>query len=142
MAIAAARTLVVVGSSNTDLVVRVREIPRAGETVLGGDVQRVAGGKGANQAVAAARLGAGVVFVGCVGDDSFGAEARETLAREGLLLDYLRVVAGVPSGVALIAVAASGENSIVVAPGANAHVRMEDVERAEHAIRTARVVVA
>src|SRR5579859_4441645 len=103
MAIALAGTLVVVGSSNTDLVVRVREIPRAGETVLGGDVQRVAGGKGANQAVAAARLGARVVFVGCVGDDSFGEETRGMLARDGLLLDHLRVVAGVPSGMALIA---------------------------------------
>jgi ribokinase len=87
-------------------------------------------------------LGARVVFVGCVGDDSFGEETRETLAREGLLLDYLRVVAGVPSGMALIAVAESGENSIVVAPGANAHVSVEDVERAEPAIRAARVVVA
>lgn len=142
MGMAVAGTLVVVGSSNTDLVVRVREIPRAGETVLGGDVRRVSGGKGANQAVAAARLGAGVVFVGCVGDDSFGKEARDTLAREGLVLDHLRVVAGVPSGVALIAVAESGENSIVVAPGANAHVRVEDVERAEPAIRAAHVVMA
>lgn len=135
-------TLVVVGSSNTDLVVRVREIPRAGETVLGGDVARVAGGKGANQAVAAARLGARVVFVGCVGDDSFGEEARSTLAGEGLLLDHLRVVAGVASGMALIAVAESGENSIVVAPGANAQVSVEDVERAKAAIGAARMVVA
>lgn len=135
-------TLIVVGSSNTDLVVRVREIPRAGETVLGGDVARTAGGKGANQAVAAARLGTRVVFVGCVGNDSFGEEARERLAGEGLLLDYLRVVEGAPSGVALITVAESGENSIVVAPGANAHVSVGDVERAEPAIRAARMVVA
>jgi ribokinase len=138
----AAGTLVVVGSSNTDLVVRVREIPRAGEMVLGGDVARVAGGKGANQAVAAARLGARVVFVGCVGDDSFGEEARATLAGEGLLLDHLRVVAGVASGMALIAVAESGENSIVVAPGANAQVSVEDVELARAAIGAARMVVA
>lgn len=142
MAVEQAETIVVVGSSNTDLVVRVRAIPRAGETVLGGNVERVAGGKGANQAVAAARLGARVVFIGCVGDDSFGEETQDTLAREGLLLDHLRMVAGVPSGVALIAVAESGENSIVVAPGANAHVSEEDVERAEPVIRTARVVVA
>ncbi len=142
METAAGGTLVVVGSSNTDLVVRVREIPRAGETVLGGDVVRVAGGKGANQAVAAARLGARVVFVGCVGDDSFGEEARATLAGEGLLLDHLRVVAGVASGVALIAVAERGENSIVVAPGANAQVSVEDVERAKAAISAARMVVA
>ncbi len=142
METAAGGTLVVVGSSNTDLVVRVREIPRAGETVLGGDVVRVAGGKGANQAVAAARLGAQVVFVGCVGDDSFGEEARGTLASEGLVLDHLHVVAGVASGGALIAVAESGENSIVVAPGANAQVSVEDVERAKAAIGAARMVVA
>src|SRR4051794_34258418 len=141
MAIEQAETIVV-GSSNTDLVVRVRALPRAGETVLGGDVERVAGGKGANQAVAAARLGARVVFIGCVGDDSFGEETQDTLAQEGLQLDHLRMVTGVSSGVALIAVAENGENSIVVAPGANAHVSEEDVERAEPVIRAARVMVA
>lgn len=132
----------VVGSSNTDLTVRVAELPRAGETVLGSDVQKAAGGKGANQAVAARRLGADVYFVGCIGSDSFGDEAVGHLAAAGLRLDYLRRVSDTPSGLALIAVAASGENTIVVAPGANSLLSVRDVEQAAPALRAAQVVVA
>jgi ribokinase len=135
-------TIAVIGSSNTDLVVPVRELPQPGETVLGGDLLTAAGGKGANQAVAAARLGAEVYFVGCVGGDRFGEDARAGLAREGLRLDHLRTVPDAPSGVALITVAASGQNSIVVAPGANARLTLEDVELAAPALRAAQVVVA
>jgi ribokinase len=135
-------TITVVGSSNTDLVVRVAALPRPGETVLGGDVRQVAGGKGANQAVAARRLGATVYFVGCVGADSFGVEAAACLAREGLRVEYLRRIPDAPSGVALIAVAANGENSIVVAPGANRRLSARDIEHASPALRSAHVVVA
>lgn len=135
-------TIAVVGSSNTDLVVRVAALPRPGETMLGGDVRQVAGGKGANQAVAARRLGATVYFVGCVGADSFGAEAAACLVREGLRIEYLQRIPDAPSGVALIAVAASGENSIVVAPGANSRLSAHDIERASPALRSAHMVVA
>ena len=134
--------ITVVGSSNTDLVVRVPHIPMPGETLLGGDVQRIAGGKGANQAVAARQIGAEVHFIGCLGDDDFGDAAAAHLARAGLQLEHLVRVAGVPSGVALIAVAANGENSIVVAPGANAHLTPADVASAAPAIQASQMVIA
>ncbi|MCS7065290.1 MAG: PfkB family carbohydrate kinase, partial [Fimbriimonadales bacterium] len=123
--------LVVVGSSNTDLVVQVPAIPAPGETVLGDAVRVIPGGKGANQAVAAARLGAQVCFIGCIGTDSFGESAIANLAQEGIDTRYVVRTAEHPSGVALIAVSPQGENAIVVAPGANMHLRPEHVEQAE-----------
>lgn len=119
-------SVVVVGSCNLDLVVEVGHLPTPGETVLGRDVQRRPGGKGANQAVAARRLGAETVFVGAVGDDDFGAELRDTLRAEHLDLSHLTVVPGA-SGVALIVVDPQAENSITVAPGANRHVTAEAI---------------
>ncbi len=113
------RTVAVVGSVNMDLVVAVERIPRPGETVLGGDCRTIPGGKGANQAVAAARAGARARMIGCVGDDAFGARLRASLADSGVDVAPLRQCAG-PSGMALIAVDSSGENAIVVSPGANA----------------------
>ena len=134
--------IVVVGSTNTDLVTRVAHIPAPGETILGGDLEIVAGGKGANQAVAAARLGGDVTFVARVGDDAFGQTAMAGFAREGLNTDYVTVTPGVASGVALIAVSeTTGENSIVVAPGANARLSPEDVDAARAAFDGARAVV-
>jgi ribokinase len=118
--------LTVVGSINLDLVARVERLPRPGETVTGATFARVPGGKGANQAVAAARLGADVSFVGCVGDDEFAATALAELQRSGVRLDALKQVSG-PTGVALITVDAGGENAIVVAPGANLQLRPDDV---------------
>ncbi|HEY5057411.1 MAG TPA: ribokinase [Gaiellaceae bacterium] len=120
--------LTVVGSINLDLVARTERLPRPGETVTGATFARIPGGKGANQAVAAARLGARVTMLGCVGDDEFGRSALEELRRAGVDLDRLKVAPGVSSGVALITVDASGENAIVVAPGANLELRAEDVE--------------
>jgi ribokinase len=111
--------VIVVGSVNVDLVVRGERLPGAGETVTGGTFSRHHGGKGGNQAVAAARLGATTAFVGAVGDDDFGAEARAALAAEGIDLGGLVVVPG-PTGVALIMVDARAENVISVASGANA----------------------
>jgi ribokinase len=111
--------VVVVGSVNVDLVVVAPRLPGPGETVTGGDVARHHGGKGGNQAVAAARLGAPVAFVGAVGDDDFGAAARAALAGEGIDVTHLAAV-GRPTGVALIVVDARAENLIAVAPGANA----------------------
>jgi ribokinase len=109
----------VVGSTNVDLVLRVPTLPRPGETVLGEDVERLHGGKGANQAVALARLGAQVVFVSAVGED--GAWSREALAAEGVDVTHVRTVDG-PTGVAVVMVDPQGENSIAVAQGANRHV--------------------
>jgi ribokinase len=111
--------VVVVGSVNVDLVVVAPRLPGPGETVTGGDVARHHGGKGGNQAVAAARLGARVAFVGAVGEDDFGAAARAALAAEGIDVTHLAVAAR-PTGVALIVVDARAENLIAVAPGANA----------------------
>ena len=119
--------VVVAGSSNTDMIVRVPRIPGPGETVLGGTFQTAAGGKGANQAVAAARAGATVVFVTAIGADAFGDAALESFRRDGISVDLVRRVPDVPSGVALILVDESGENSIAVAPGANSELRPEDV---------------
>jgi ribokinase len=112
--------VVVVGSANVDLAVRVPRLPSPGETVLGSQRATLAGGKGANQAVAARRLGAETVLIAAVGDDRFGEDIRASLARDGLPADHLVTVAGADTGVALIVVDAAGENTVVVAPGANA----------------------
>lgn len=119
-------SLAVVGAINVDLVVRGVRLPRAGQTVVGGTFERHFGGKGGNQAVAAARDGAPVAMVGAVGDDDLGAAARGALEREGIDVSCVRVVDDVATGTALIAVNARGENQIVVAPGAND--ALEDVE--------------
>ncbi|MCW8129820.1 MAG: ribokinase [Planctomycetota bacterium] len=126
--------VIVVGSSNTDLVVHCATLPGGGETVLGGDLATFAGGKGANQAVAAARAGANVRFIGAFGDDAFGQARRADLEREGIDCSGCVTKKGVPSGVALIAIGkgAKGqkaENLIVVAPGANARLTPADVRR-------------
>lgn len=110
--------VVVVGSGNLDLIVEAPALPAAGQTVLGGDVLSRPGGKGANQAVAARRLGADTTFIGAVGNDQFGGVLRDALAGEGVDLSHL-VVADAPSGIALIVFAASAANQITVAPGAN-----------------------
>ena len=121
--------VVVVGSINVDLVVAVARLPLAGETVAGGRFARHGGGKSANQAVAAARLGATVSFVGAVGDDELGAEAVGELEREGIDVSWVARVAA-PTGVALIVVDTAGENQIAVASGANADLAVEHVEAA------------
>lgn len=129
--------IVVVGSANTDLVVRCGHIPRPGETVLGGELLQAQGGKGANQAVAAARLGAAVTFVARLGDDPFGAAARAGYARDGIDTTHCLADPSAPSGVALILVDGAGENAIAVASGANARLSVADVDRAAAAIRGA-----
>ena len=111
--------LTVVGSINLDLVARVERLPRAGETLTAGGFVRVPGGKGANQAVAAARLGAHVRMVGAVGDDALADEALAGLRDAGVELELARIGS---TGLALILVDAAGENVIVVAPGANAQI--------------------
>jgi len=133
--------IVVVGSSNTDMTVLCARLPAPGETVVGGTFFQAGGGKGANQAVAAARAGASVTFVGRVGDDSLGREALAALAREGIVTDAVVVDRSAPSGVALIMVDGRGENVIAVASGANANVCSADVERARPAIEAADAVL-
>lgn len=126
--------IVVIGSSNTDLVVRTERIPAPGETVLGGEFVINPGGKGANQAVAVARLGGDVSFIAKVGNDDFGRHSVEGYQKDGLNTELIFVDQNNPSGVALIAVDAKGENSIVVASGANMHLSVEDIKSVEDEI--------
>jgi ribokinase len=125
-----------------DLVVKSPRIPVPGETILGGEFLMVAGGKGANQAVAAAKLGAKVFFVARLGNDLFGRKSLDNFRLEGLDATYVSLTSDAPSGVALIAVDHAGNNAIVVAPGANARLSPDDVRRAEAQIRSAGAVVA
>ncbi len=120
--------VLVLGSSNTDMTVRLPRLPRPGQTVLGGEFRSGPGGKGANQAVAAARAGGEVVFVTAVGADPFGWSSLDDYRREGIDVTNARVHAEAASGVALIFVEEGGENMIGVAPGANAAVGPEDVD--------------
>jgi ribokinase len=120
--------VVVLGSSNTDMTVRLARLPAPGETRLGGEFATGPGGKGANQAVAARRAGGEVTFLTAVGDDALGRQAFELYRREGLDVSEARVVSGVPSGVALIFVGEAGENMIGVAPGANDHLTPVDID--------------
>jgi ribokinase len=129
-----------VGSINVDLVVSVARLPAAGETVAGGRFAQHGGGKSANQAVAAARVGASVAFVGAVGEDELGASAVAELEAEGIDVTHVARV-DAPTGVALIAVDAAGENTIVVSPGANARVGPADVERAGDVLAAAAVTL-
>lgn len=133
--------VVVVGSSNTDMIIKLDRLPRPGETVLGGEFSTAAGGKGANQAVAAARAGGDVTFVARVGADMFGRRAVEAFRADGIDVRHVREDPGTPSGVALIFVDRNGENSIAVASGANARLTAADVGEAGEAIRAADVMV-
>ena len=133
--------IVVAGSANLDLVVEVETVPVAGETVLGGDLRRIPGGKGANQAVAAARLGRRVTMIGRVGDDDAGSVLRSAMESAGVDTTYLLATEGTPSGTALIAVGADGDNAIVVSPGANGRLTAVDVEAAADALTAADVVL-
>jgi ribokinase len=133
--------ILVLGSANADLVVRVERLPAPGETVTGGRFYEAAGGKGANQAVAAARAGGRVAFLGCVGTDAFGERAAASLAADGVDLRFLKRDPERATGVGLIAVDARGENAIAVAPGANLSILEADVDGALDALRDVDVVL-
>lgn len=133
--------IVVVGSINMDLVVKVQRIPVPGETIQGSDLQWIPGGKGANQAVAASRLGASVGMVGRVGNDSIGERLLVELEAQGVMVDRVGRDEQSASGTALIVVDASGENSIVISPGANGRITPADVDRAEDLIARAKIVL-
>jgi ribokinase len=133
--------IAVVGSINMDLVVRTPRMPLPGETLTGSDFRTISGGKGANQAVAAARMGAQVSLVGCVGADAFGAEMRDRLAADGIDLGYVDIAQDVPTGVAVILVDAGSQNCIVIAAGANAVLTAQSIERAAAAIEQAQLLI-
>ncbi|HEY8784149.1 MAG TPA: ribokinase [Mucilaginibacter sp.] len=123
------KRIIVVGSANTDMVVKSEKLPLPGETSLGGMFFMNAGGKGANQAVAAARLGGNVTLVAKIGNDIFGKQTVEGLQKENINADYVFVDEEAPSGTALIMVNKAGENCIVVAPGANANLLPADIDK-------------
>ncbi|MGF6546509.1 ribokinase [Paraburkholderia youngii] len=133
--------IVVVGSANMDLVVHAERLPARGETLLGGAFATFAGGKGANQAVAAARLGASVAMLGCVGRDEFGAQLRDGLRHEHIDTAHLHTVDDTSSGIAVITVAADGANTIVVSPGANAALMPDHIDAAAAGIAAAGMLI-
>ena len=133
--------VLVIGSSNTDLIIKAARIPKPGETILGGEFVRAAGGKGANQAVAAARAGGAVTFIARVGRDANGEQALAGFAADGINVKNVMRDAKTPSGVALIFVGKNGENSIAVASGANDKLSLADVRKAKSAFRGAGVVL-
>ena len=134
--------LLVVGSLNMDMVVNVARHPQIGETILGGKFSTFPGGKGANQAVAAARMGGAVTIIGCVGQDGFGEELRASAARDGIDVQYVYVDEKTATGIALITVDDLGQNTIVVASGANLALTPERLLASKQAFATADVLVA
>jgi ribokinase len=132
--------IVVVGSSNTDMILKLDRIPRPGETILGGEFVMAPGGKGANQAVAAAEAGGSVTLIARVGEDMFGQQALAGFTEHGINVDYLKFDQA-PSGIALIFVAKNGQNSIGVGSGANANLSPADVHSSKPAFASADVVV-
>ncbi len=128
--------ILVIGSSNTDLVVKTARFPRPGETLVGGDFFLFQGGKGANQAVAAARMGAEVTFISKVGKDLFGQQTKVGLQQEGISTEWVGEDPELPSGIALITVNQEGENQIIVAPGANGNLLPEHLSEANAALHT------
>jgi ribokinase len=135
------KQIVVIGSSNTDMVIKTSKLPVPGETILGGEFLMNAGGKGANQAVAAARLGGKVSFIARTGNDLFGNEAKKLFEAENIDTSYLVTDADHPSGVALITVDEKGENCIVVAPGANNYLLESDIDLAREEILRSEIVL-
>jgi ribokinase len=133
--------ITVIGSSNTDMVVKTNHFPKPGETILGGEFFMFSGGKGANQAVAAARMGGHVTFICKTGNDIFGKRAVEEFKKEGIITKYIGADETKASGTALIIVNKNGENEIVVAQGANEMLSAKDIDNAEESINTADVLL-
>jgi ribokinase len=137
----ARKRILVVGSSNTDMIIKLDRLPRPGETLLGGDFISAAGGKGANQAVGAARAGGRVALIARVGRDVFGEQAVAGLVQDGINVDYVSRDKTSPSGVALIFVAQDGENIIAVASGANGRLTPAEVKKAKSVFSDASVLI-
>lgn len=134
--------IVVLGSFNMDLITYVQRIPKIGETVTDGEFHTLPGGKGSNQAVGAARLGADVTFIACVGDDQFAQSAFDLWQAENITTDFVRREKNSATGTASILVDAQGENIIAVAPGANRQLTKADIDKAENAIAQADIILA
>ncbi|WP_213881267.1 ribokinase [Pseudomonas sp. dw_358] len=134
--------VVVVGSLNMDLVARAERLPRPGETLAGESFATVPGGKGANQAVAAARLGAAVAMVGCVGSDAYGVQLREALLTEGIDCQGVTTAPGASSGLAMIVVDANSQNAIIIIAGGNGLLVPASVQAVEPLLQAAAVVIA
>ena len=134
-------SILVIGSSNTDMVVRVPELPLPGQTMMGNEFRTFAGGKGANQAVAAQRAGASVCFLAAIGNDDFGRTALATYESEGIDTSLIQVIDDSPSGVAMICVSEAGQNSISVAPGANGKLTADIIRQSESAIARAGILL-
>jgi ribokinase len=135
------KKIIVIGSSNTDMVIKSSRLPAPGETIIGGVFMMNPGGKGANQAVAVARMGGNVTFVSKTGNDLFGKQSIEGYKKEGIGTDAIFSDPNHPSGVALISVDAHGENSIVVAPGANGALNIQNIEKLRTDIETAELLL-
>jgi ribokinase len=135
------RRIVIVGSSGTDMIIKLDRIPRPGETLLGGEFHITGGGKGANQAVSAARAGGKVAFVARLGQDDFGDQAKAAFTKEGINVEHIYRDRKVSTGVALIFVDQHGENSIGVAPGANGRLSSGDLKKARKIFAGASVMV-
>jgi len=135
------KKIVVIGSSNIDMICKVDHFPKPGETVGNGIFMSVNGGKGANQAVAAARAGGDVSFISCLGDDSFGTNMIKSFQNDGIDIDYLYTEQHMASGVALILVNQQGENSIAVAPGANAKLTPSHIDDARILLSSADLIL-
>jgi len=133
--------IVVIGSSNTDMVIKCEHLPAPGETILGENFFMNAGGKGANQAVAAARLNGDVCFIAKVGNDVFGTQAIELFNKEHIKTEYIFIDDTNPSGVALITVDEKGENCIAVAQGANGNLSVNDIKNAEQVLQDADIIL-
>lgn len=134
-------SVLVIGSLNMDMVAQVRSMPRIGETIIGHSFDMMMGGKGANQAVAAARLGSKVAMIGCLGNDEFGDSMQVMLERERIGTGGIRKIDNVSSGTALIVVDQAGDNSIIVVPGANNHLKEKDIDRHLELVKASDVVV-
>ncbi len=135
------KKITVIGSSNTDMVIKSSNLPAPGETIIGGDFLMNPGGKGANQAVAAARLGGDTTFITKKGNDIFGKQAVQTFEKEGIHTEFIATDSNNPSGVALIMVDNQGENCISVALGSNGTLNSQDIDRASAQIKSSELVL-
>jgi len=133
--------VVVVGSINIDLVISTARLPNKGETLIGKELHQIPGGKGANQAVVASRLGANVTMIGCVGDDQYGKDLLEVLKKEKIGTEFVTVLPNVHTGIALITVDQQGDNTIVISQGANQHLTPLCIQKAEKFIKHAQVLL-
>ncbi|MFV2046311.1 ribokinase [Metabacillus sp. YM-086] len=132
--------VLVIGSMNMDLVTQTNKVPKVGDTVLGTSFFTIPGGKGANQAVAASKLGANVTMLGCVGDDAFGQELKQNLSDQGVTIDYIKTIPNTSSGIASITLS-QGDNSIIVVPGANQELTPDMVRENEKIIADSDIIL-